>query len=150
MEDKMLRVSRMVFIRVVLITAITTLVAACNDQVKQAKTAAQLRTQIEIVLARMESGGEVPGLGHRHVTVDPDSDVEGFAIKIYDVKLGTPDIGFQSFREMTFNLAESDASHFTAADFKLTPEPVANGPKQTADLLIERLKTAAAAIEVKD
>jgi hypothetical protein len=145
----MLRVSRMAFIRVVLIATITTIVAAC-DQVKQAKTAAQLRSQIETALARMESGGEVPGLEHRHVTVDPASDVEGFAIKIYDVKLGTPGIGFQSFREMDFNLAQSGPSRFTAADFKLTPEPVANGPKQTADLLIERLKTAASAIQVKD
>jgi hypothetical protein len=140
----------MAFIRVVLIATIMTLVAACGDQVKQAKTAAQLRTQIESALSRLETGGEVPGLEHRHVTVDPASDSEGFAIKIYDVKLGTPDIGFQSFQEMTFNLAQSDESHFTAAGFKLTPEPVANGPKQTADLLIERLKTAAGTIQVKD
>jgi hypothetical protein len=99
-------------------------------------------------LLRLETGGGVPGLEHRHVTVDPDSDAEGFAIKIYDVRLGTPQIGFQSFREMTFILAPSDATHFTAAHFKLTPPPVANGPKQTADRLIEGLKTAAAAMQV--
>ena len=146
----MLRVSRMAFIRVVLIATITTVIAACGDQVKQAKTAAQLRSQIESALARMEISREVPGLEHRHVTVDPASDVDGFAIKIYDVKLGTPDIGFQSFREMTFNLAPSDETHFTAAGFKLSPEPVTNGPKQTADLLFARLKTATATIEVKE
>ena len=146
----MLRGSRMFIIRVVLFTAVTTLIAACGDGVKEAKTAAQLRGRIENALTRMELTGAVPGLEHRHVTVDPDSDVEGFAIKVYDVRLGTPEIGFQSFRKMTFTLAPSDATHFLAAHFKLTPPPVANGPKQTADLLIERLKTAATAIEVRN
>jgi hypothetical protein len=135
-------------IRVVLIATIAMLLAACGDPVKEAKTAAQLRGQIEKALSRMETTGEVPGLAHRHVTVDPDSDVDGFAIKIYDVKLGTPEIGFQAFNAMTFSLKRSGETRFTATDFKLTPKPVANGPKTSAETLIENLKNETAAIEV--
>jgi hypothetical protein len=137
----------MFIIRVVLLTAVTTLIAACGDPVKDAKTAAQLRGRIESALTRMELTGQVPGLQHRHVTVDPDSDVDGFAIKIYDVRLGTPEIGFQSFREMTFSLKRSGATHFLASNFKLTPAPVANGPKTSADALFEQLKNETATIK---
>jgi hypothetical protein len=136
----------MFIIRVVLFTAVTTLVAACGDPVKEAKTAAQLRGQIEKALTRMEATGAVPGLAHRHVTVDPDAEIDGFAIKIYDVKLGTPEIGFQAFREMTFSLSRSGETHFMASDFKLRPEPVANGPKDSAEALIEQLKNDTAVI----
>ncbi|MDQ7249424.1 hypothetical protein [Dongia sedimenti] len=146
----MLRVSRMVLIRVVLFTTIAALIAGCGDPVKEAKTAAQLRGQIEKALSRMEATGEVPGLEHRHVTVDPDSDVDGFAIKIYDVKLGTPEIGFQAFKAMTFSLSRSGDTHFMASDFKLTPPPVANGPKTSADALIEQLKNETATLQVSD
>lgn len=144
----MFRASRMLIIRVVLFTALTTLIAACGDPVKEAKTAAQVRGKIEKALTRMEVTGEVPGLAHRHVTVDPDSDVDGFAIKIYDVKLGTPEIGFQAFREMTFSLKRSGTTHFMAAQFKLTPAPVANGPKASAETLFEQLKNETATIQV--
>jgi len=140
----MLRGSRMAFISGVLFTAITTLLAGCGDPVKEARTAAQLRGRIEAALSRMEVTGAVPGLVHRHVTVDPDSDVDGFAIKISDLKLGTAEIGFQSFSAMTFSLSRRDETHFTAANFKLTPSPVANGPKTSADALVEHLKAATA------
>jgi hypothetical protein len=146
MEVEMLRGSRMFIIRVVLFITVTTLIAGCGDPVKEAKTAAQLRGQIEKALTRMEVTGAVPGLAHRHVTVDPDSEVDGFAIKIYDVKLGTPEIGFQAFREMTFSLSRSGETHFMASNFKLRPEPVANGPKDSADALIEQLKNDTAVI----
>jgi hypothetical protein len=142
----MLPRSRMALIA--LLTIATALVAACGDPVKEAKTAAQLRSEIERTLSHMEATGEVPGLGHRHVTVDPDSDIDGFAVKIYDLKLGTADIGFQAFDEMTFRLKRSDATHFLASDFKLKPAPVANGPKATADTLFEHLKNATATIRV--
>lgn len=144
----MSRVSRMLITHVVLIAAVTTLIAACGDPVKEAKTAAHLRGQIEKSLSRMEATGQVPGLTHRHVTVDPDSDVDGFVIKIYDVKLGTAEIGFQAFNAMTFSLSRSGATHFKASDFKLTPPPVSDGPKTSAETLIERLKNETAAIEV--
>ena len=144
----MLRASRMFIIRVVLFTALTTLIAGCGDPVKEAKTAAQLRGRIEQALSRMEMTGEVPGLAHRHVTVDPDGDVDGFAIKVYDVKLGTPEIGFQAFREMTFSLSRSGATHFMATDFKLRPAPVANGPKASAETLFEQLRNETATIQV--
>jgi hypothetical protein len=140
----------MAFVRVVLLAAVAALIAGCGDPVKEAKTAAQLRSRIETALSRMEATGEVPGLQHRHVTVDPDSDVDGFAIKIYDVKLGTAEIGFQSFKEMTFSLSRSDQTHFLASDFKLNPEPVANGPKQSAETLIQHLKNETATIQVSD
>ena len=142
----MLCASRMFFIRVVLLITATMPIAACGDPVKEAKTAAELRGQIEKSLTRMELTGAVPGLAHRHVTVDPDSDVDGFAIKIYDVKLGTPENGFQAFREMTFSLSRSGETHFLASNFKLRPEPVANGPKDSAETLIEQLKTDTAVI----
>src|SRR4051794_2344400 len=148
MEAEMLRGSRMFIIRIVLFTAVTTLIAACGDPVKEAKTAAQLRGRIEQALTRMELTGQVPGLEHRHVTVDPDSEVDGFTIKIYDVKLGTPEIGFQAFREMTFSLARRDATHFMARNFKLTPAPVANGPKTSAETLFEQLKNETASLKV--
>ena len=144
----MLRASRMLIIRVVLFAAMTTLLVACGDPIKEAKTAAQLRGRIELALTRMEATGQVPGLAHRHVTVDPDSDVDGFAIKIYDVKLGTPEIGFQAFREMTFSLKRSGTAHFMAANFKLNPAPVANGPKASAETLFEQLKNETATIQV--
>ena len=146
----MLRGSRMAFIRVVLITTVAMLIAGCGDGVKEAKIAAQLRGRIEKALTRMEVTGLVPGLQHRHVTVDPDSDVDGFAIKIYDVKLGTAEIGFQSFNAMTFSLSHSGATHFMATNFKLTPPPVANGPKTSAETLIEQLKNETATIQVSD
>jgi hypothetical protein len=136
------------FIRVVLIAIAATLIAACGDPVKEAKTAAQLRGKIETALSRMETTGAVPGLAHRHVTVDPDSEVDGFAIKVYDVKLGTAEIGFQAFREMTFSLSRSDATHFMASNFKLKPAPVANGPKTSAEALFEQLKNETATIKV--
>jgi hypothetical protein len=136
----------MALIRVVLLAAVTTLLAACGDPVKEAKTAAQLRAKIETALTRMEVSGRVPGLAHRHVTVDPDSDVDGFAIKIYDVKLGTPEIGFQAFREMTFNVSRSGDTHFMASGFKLKPAPVANGPKTSAETLFEQLKNETATV----
>lgn len=143
----MLRRSGMTVIRVVSFTLFAMLVAGCGDPVKEAKTAAQLRGQIERALTRMETKGEVPGLAHRHVTVDPDSGVDGFIIKIYDVKLGTPATGFQAFSAMTFSLKRSDETHFMASDFKLTPPPVANGPKMSADALIETLKTETAVLK---
>ena len=146
----MLRAPSMLITRVVLIMALTTLIAACGDPVKDAKTAAQLRGHIEKALSRMEMTGTVPGLGHRHVTVDPDSDADGFAIKIYDVKLGTAEIGFQAFNAMTFSLSRSGKAHFMASNFKLTPKPVANGPMTSAETLIEQLKNETAAIEVAD
>ena len=145
----MSRASRMSIIRVVLFITVTTLIAGCGDPVKEAKTAAQLRGQIEKALTRMELTGTVPGLAHRHVTVDPASEVDGFAIKIYDVKLGTPEKGFQAFREMTFSLSRSGETHFTASHFKLRPEPVANGPKESAETLIEQLKNDTAAIQTE-
>ena len=145
----MLRGSRMFIIRVVLFTAVTTLIAACGDGVKEAKTAAQLRGRIEKALTRMELTGQVPGLEHRHVTVDPDSGIDGFAIKIYDVKLGTPEIGFQAFNVMTFSLSHSGKTHFMASDFKLKPAPVANGPKTSAETLIENLKNETAVLKVE-
>jgi hypothetical protein len=148
MEVEMLRVSRRSLVRVVLFVAVTTLTAACGDPVKEAKTAAQLRSRIETALSRMETTGAVPGLQHRHVTVDPDSGVDGFAIKVYDVKLGTPEIGFQAFREMTFDLKRSDATHFMASHFELSPSPVANGPKASAEALFEQLKNETATIQV--
>jgi len=146
----MLRRLGMTIIRVVLFTTVTTLIAGCGDPVKEAKTAALLRGQIEKALTRMEATGEVPGLAHRHVTVDPDSDVDGFAIKIYDVKLGTPEIGFQAFNAMTFSLSRSGETHFMASNFKLTPPPMANGPKDSAEALFEHLKNDTAAIQVSD
>lgn len=146
----MLRGSRMAIIRVVLVAAATMLIAGCGDPVKEAKTAALLRGQIEKALSRMERSGEVPGLQHRHVTVDPDSDVDGFAIKVYDVKLGTPEIGFQAFNAMTFSLKRSDETHFTASNFKLTPAPVANGPQMSAETLFQNLKNETATIEVSN
>jgi hypothetical protein len=96
----------------------------------------------------MEATGLVPGLAHRHVTVDPNSDVGGFAIMIYDLKLGTAEIGFQAFREMTFSVSRSDDTHFLASDFKLKPAPVANGPKTSADALFEQLKNETATLQV--
>jgi hypothetical protein len=146
----MLLGSRVAFIHVVLLAAVATLIAGCGDPVKEAKIAAQLRGHIEKALTRMELTGEVAGLQHRHVTVDPDSDVDGFTIKIYDVKLGTAAIGFQSFNEMTFSLTRRDATHFQASNFKLTPRPVANGPKASADKLIEQLKNETGAIQVSE
>ena len=143
-------VSRKAFIRAVLLLAVTALIAGCGDPVKEAKTAALVRSRIESALARMETNGEVPGLQHRHVTVDSDSDVDGFAIKIYDVRLGTAAIGFQSFKELTFSLSRSDDTHFLASDFKLRPAPVANGPKESAETLFEHLKNETATISVSD
>jgi hypothetical protein len=140
----MLRGSRLACIRVVLFITVTTLLAGCGDPVKEAKTAAQLRGGIETALLRLEATGEVPGLQHRHVTVDPDSDADGFAIKIYDVKLGTAAIGFQAFKEMTFSLSRRDAAHFLASNFKFKPKPIAN----SADTLIEQLKNETAVIQV--
>ncbi|GAB2178085.1 hypothetical protein DLREEDagr8_36430 [Dongia sp. agr-C8] len=137
----------MAFIRIVLLAAWTTLLAGCGDPVKEAKTAAQLRGQIEKALTRLEATGAVPGLAHRHVTVDPDSDVDGFAIKIYDLKLGTPEIGFQAFSAMTFSLSRSGETHFMASNFKLMPPPVANGPKTSAEALIENLKNETAILK---
>jgi hypothetical protein len=148
MEVEMLRGWRMFITRVVLFAAVTTLIAACGDPVKEAKTAAELRGRIETALSRMELTGQVPGLEHRHVTVDPDSGVDGFAIKIYDVKLGTPQIGFQAFREMTFSLKRSDATHFLASKFRLTPAPVAGGPKTSAETLFEQLKNETAMLQI--
>ena len=58
----MLRNSTRGLIRVVLFIAATTLIAACGDPVKEAKTAAQLRGTIEKALSRMEATGTVPGL----------------------------------------------------------------------------------------
>jgi hypothetical protein len=144
----MFRDSTRALIRIVLFTIAATLIAACGDPVKEAKTAALLRGKIEKALSRMEATGKVPGLAHRHVTVDPDSDIEGFAVKVYDLKLGTAEIGFQAFNEMTFNVKRSDATHFMASDFKLRPEAVANGPKTTADALFEQLKTETTIIKV--
>ena len=144
----MFRASRLALIRVVLFTTVTMLLAGCGDPVKEAKTAAQLRAKIETALTRMEVSGQVPGLAHRHVTVDPDSGIDGFAIKIYDLKLGTAEIGFQAFREMTFSLSRSDATHFMASNFKLKPAPVANGPKTSAETLFEQLKNETATIKV--
>jgi hypothetical protein len=149
MEVEMLRGSRMFIIRVVLFATVTTLIAACGDPVKEAKTAAQLRGQIEKALNRMETTGTVPGLAHRHVTVDPDSDVDGFTIKIYDVRLGTPETGFQAFHAMTFSLSRRGEAHFMASSFTLTPPPVANGPQTSAAALIEQLKTEAAVIKTE-
>jgi len=147
----MLRVSRMAGIRVLLFITITTLLAACGDPVKEAKTAALLRERFEMTLMRLETTGEVPGLRHRHVTVDADSDVDGFAVKIYDMKLGTPEIGFQAFKTMTFSLSRNgDETHFLASHFKLSPPPVANGPKASAETLIEQLKHETATIQVSD
>jgi hypothetical protein len=144
------RVSGMTIIRVVLFATVTALIAACGDPVKDAKTAAQLRGRIEQALSRLEMTGEVPGLAHRHVTVDPDADADGFAIKIYDVKLGTPQIGFQAFNAVTFSLKRSGETHFMASNFKLTPPPVAGGPKTSAATLFEQLKNEAATIEDAD
>ena len=147
----MLRVSRMAGIRVLLFITITMLLGGCGDPVKEAKTAALLRGRIETVLSRLEMTGEVPGLQHRHVTVDPDSDVDGFAIKIYDLKLGTPEIGYQAFKAMTFDLSRSGAdTRFLASNFKLSPPPVANGPKASAESLIEQLKHETATIQVSN
>ena len=92
----------------------------------------------------------MPGLEHRHVTVDPDSEVDGFAIKIYDVKLGTPEIGFQAFQAMTFSLSRSGDAHFMASGFKLMPKPMANGPKTSADALIEQLKHETETLQVSN
>jgi len=139
----MSRVSRMV----VVAAMATAVLAACGDPVKQAKNAAEVRGGIENALLRMEASGEVLGLEHRHVTVEPDSDIDGFAIKVYDMKLGTAEIGFQSFREMTFSLSRGTAAHLTAVNFKFKPKPVA---KASADALVEHLKTVTAAIQISD
>src|SRR5262249_26835162 len=117
MEVEMLCILGKKLTGVALMAAAAILLAACSVPVKEAKTAAQLRGRIEKALSQMEMTGTVPGLAHRHVTVDPESN--GFAIKIYDVKLGTVDIGFQAFKEMTFDLARSDETHFLASNFKL-------------------------------
>jgi len=111
--------------------------AACGDHVKPYKTAAALRGQIEMTLRDVETGKQVPGLTHRHVTVAPDSDVDGYAVKITDMKLGDPATGFQSFSEMTFSLAQADATHFAADHFKLTPAPIGNGPQAASQTLVE-------------
>jgi hypothetical protein len=56
------------------------------------------------------------------------------------------ELSFQAFREMTFSLKRSDDTHFRASNFKLKPEPVANGPKTSAETLFEQLKNETASI----
>ena len=122
------------------------LLSACGDSVGKYETAAGLRGQIEKALRDMETGKEVPGLSHRHVTVEPDSDVDGYAVKITDMKLGDPGVGFQSFNEMTFSLAQTDATHFVADHFKLTPVPIGKGPQDASQTLVELLQRAASTL----
>jgi len=150
----MLRVSRIGFRRAVLIPVMiipvmvaTTMLAGCGDQVKVAKTAAELRSQVEATLQRMELRNEVPGLQHRHVTVEPDSENGGYAVEIFDLKLGDATIGFQTFSVLTFNLTEDD-SRFVAQSFKFTPTPVTDAPDSVAGMLIDHLKTSSAKIEI--
>lgn len=142
-------VSHAVTIRVLVF--LLPLLPACGDNVKQYKTAAGLRGQIEMALRDMEAGKQVPGLNHRHLTVQPDSDVNGFAVKITDMKLGDPAVGFQSFNEMTFSLVQTDATHFVADHFKLTPAPIGKGQQAASETLVELLQRAASTLrETKD
>ena len=122
----------------------------CGDNVGKYKTAAGLRGQIETALRDMEIGRPVPGLNHRHLTVKPDSDVDGFAVKITDMKLGDPAVGFQSFNEMTFSLVQTDATHFVAGHFKLTPQPIGKGPQAASQTLVDLLPRAASTLHGAD
>ena len=127
--------------------ALVLLLAGCGDPVERLKTAASLRSQIELAMGRIEAEGDVPGLQHGQVTVEPDSDVGGFRVKVYDVRVGDAKIGLQSFTEVTFSLAQSDATHFDATDFKFMPPPVTEGPKAAADTLVGQLKRAMSVLQ---
>jgi len=135
-----------VTIRALVSLLLLLLLAACGDNVGKYKTAAGLRGQIEAALRDMEAGRLVPGLNHRHLTVEPDSDVHGFAVKITDMKLGDPAVGFQSFNEMTFSLMQTDATHFVADHFKLMPQPIGKGPQAASQTLVELLQRAASTL----
>lgn len=126
------------------------LIAACTDQMKQLMTAADLRGQIESALWQIEVGKQVAGLRHRHETVEPDPDIEGFAVRIYDLKLGTPDSGYQSFSQMSFSLAQSDDTHFAADKFALTPAPIGDGPTAAAQTLVALLQRAVSTLQRAD
>jgi len=118
------------------------LLAACNDRLKQLRTADKLHGQIEIALRQMEVGRQVPGLRHRHVTVELDPDNDGFVVKIYDLKLGTADIGFQSFSLMSFSLAQTDETHFVGDKFAMMPKPIGKGPMEAVQKLVGLLQRA--------
>jgi len=143
-------VSHAVTIRILVLVLLLPLLPACGDNVKHYKTAAGLRGQIEMALRNMETGKQVPGLSHHHVTVEPDSDVDGFAVKITDMKLGDPSVGFQSFDAMTFSLAQTDARHFVADHFKLTPVPIGEGPQTASQTLVDLLQRAASTLHESD
>jgi hypothetical protein len=148
----------MKLIRLVLIAAVLALGAtACGDPVKQAKTAAQLRGQVEMTLQSMEMRHTVPGLAHRHVTVEPDADSDGFLVKIYDLKLGAAAIGFQSFKTTTFVLTEKPATEgssqtagFSADRFRFDPRAVGETPDTAPGMLIGQMKRWAAEITLQN
>ena len=132
------------------LVSVLLLLPACGDSVAKYKTAAGLRGQIEMALRDMEAGRQVPGLRHQHLTVEPDSDVNGFTVKITDMKLGDPAVGFQSFNEMTFSLVQTDPTHFVADHFKLTPEPIGKGPQAASQTLVELLRRSASTLRNAD
>ncbi|HVZ00668.1 MAG TPA: hypothetical protein VHA35_14260 [Dongiaceae bacterium] len=151
MEVEMLRaLCDAVIHRVLVVSLLLLPLLGCDNSVQKYKTAAGLRGQIEAALRQMETGRLVPGLDHRHVTVEPDSEVDGFAVKITDMKLGDPKVGFQSFSEMTFSLAQADATHFVADHFRLTPVPVGKGPEEASQTLVELLQRAASTLHDTD
>ena len=135
-----------VVLRVLGSLLLLSLLSACGDNVGKYKTAAGLRGQIETALRDMEAGKQVPGLSHRHVTVAPDSEADGFAVKITDVRLGDPAVGFQSFNQMTFSIAQADATLIVANHFKLTPEPIGKGPQVASQSLVGLLRRAASTL----
>jgi len=134
-------------IMVIPLMVAATMLAGCGDPVKVAKTAAELRSQVEAMLQRMELRNEVPGLQHRHVTVEPDSENGGYAVEIFDLKLGDATIGFQTFSVLTFNLTEDDR-RFVAQSFKFMPTPVTDAPDSAAGMLVDHLKTSSTKIQV--
>jgi hypothetical protein len=134
---------------VLLVVAVTTTLAACGDQVRQAKIAAQLRAQLIATLERLEARRAIPGLQHRHVTIEPDSGGEGFTVKIYDLKLGGAEIGFQSFTLMNFGLA-ADGAHFAARNFRFAPKAISQAPDSAPGMLIAALTAWAPAIQISD
>ena len=136
----MLRASRGAIIRRMLVSiSLQLLLPACGESAREHETAAGLHGRIETALRRIETGKLVDGLRYRDVTVDPDPAADGFTVKITDMKLGDPQVGFQSFSQMTFIVARTDATHFLAGQFRFTPEPVGQGPLAASQTLVELL-----------
>jgi hypothetical protein len=146
----MVRASQASLIGFASVAAALLLLAACDDQVKVYRMAATVRDQMQSALNRIEAEGQVPGLQHHHVSVEPDSSSGGFAIKIYDLQLGDAAMGFQSFGKLTFLLRRSDATHLVAQDFEFTLPPVTQGPKAATGMLIDSLTRAMSVLQTPE